>query len=206
MAKDEFIGIRVSKEFKKFIQREAKRKGMSLSEYIEKHADESFKLTKQHIQALLERTKEDSPTFWAEAEKCRITKEFENFILMLATDFLIPINRANPHVHPVHMLSFIPMILKNTIVNMDSVDDEYKIMAAGKFLYAGQILAENLNKLKTKDREDRKHIISEMKNIIETFVFYFTSMAFEKDAFVKIKTELDKTEKILLKDIDKAAK
>ncbi len=206
MAKDEFIGIRVSKEFKKLLQKGAKSKGMSLSEYIEKHADDSFKLTKQHIQTLLERTKGDLSTFWTEAEKCRITKEFENFILMAVTDFLIPVNRANPSLHPVHMLTFIPMILRNTIVNMDSVDDEYKIMAARRFLDAGQILAENLNKLRAKDPEDQKDIISEMKNIIETFAFYFTSMAFEKDAFVKIKAELDKTEKILLKDVGKAAK
>ncbi|MEW6739795.1 MAG: hypothetical protein ACOYU2_04305 [Nitrospirota bacterium] len=206
MAKDEFIGIRVSKEFKKLVQGEAKRKGVSLSEYIEKHSDYSFKLTKQHIKTLLERTKEDLPTFWSEADKYRITKEFEDFILMVTTDFLMPINTGKPSLHPVHMLTFIPMILKNTIVNIDAVDDEYKLMAARKFLNAGQILAENLNKLKTKDSEQQKHIISEMKNIIETFVFYFTSMAFEKDAFVKIKAELDKTEKTLIKDIDKATK
>ncbi len=57
---------------------------------------------------------------------------------------------------------------------------------------AAEILAENLNKLKTTDKEDQKHIVSDLKNVIETFAFYFTSMAFEKDSFVKIKEELER--------------
>ena len=90
MAKEEFIGIRVSKEFKKFLQREAKRKGMSLSEYIEFHTDDNFKLTQKHSQDLLERAKEDLPSFWSEAEKSQVTKEFEKMIPLMISDFLNP--------------------------------------------------------------------------------------------------------------------
>ena len=206
MAKDEFIGIRVTKEFKKFIQREAKRKGVSLSEYIESHTDDNFKLTRKHFETLLERAKEDLPAFWVEAEKSQITKEFEEFIPLLVSDFLNPLNRANPHLHPTLMLQSIPSILKNTIVHIDTINEEYKIQAVGHFLSAAKVIAENLNKLKTSDKEEQKRIVSDLKNVIETFAFYFTSMAFEKDSFVKIKDELDKVEKSLHKDIEGRSK
>lgn len=201
MAKDEFIGIRVSKEFKKFLQRESKRKGMSLSEYIESHSEDNFRNTKKHIQNLVERAKEERPDFWEEAEKCKITTEFEQFVPEIVSDILHPLNN-NPKVHPVLLLGSIPHILQRTIVSLDSVDDEYKMMAVGHFLSTGEKLAENLNKLKSNNKEEQAHIISEIKKIIETFVFYFTSMAFAKDSFVAIKRELDKTEKILLQGIE----
>ncbi len=175
---------------------------MSLSEYIEEHTDDNFKLTRKHFETLLERAKEDLPSFWIEAEKSQIIKEFERFIPLLVSDFLNPLNRANPHLHPSLMLLSIPSILKNTIVHLDTIDEPYKRQAVGHFLSAAEILAENLNKLKTTDKEDQKHIVSDLKNVIETFTFYFTSMAFAKDSFVKIKEELDKTEKILLQDIE----
>ena len=206
MAKDEFIGLRVTKEFKKFIQREAKRKGVSLSEYIEEHTDDNFKLTRKHFETLLERAKEDLPSFWIEAEKYQITKEFEKFIPLLVSDFLNPVNRTRPRFHPAAMLLSIPQIMKNTIVHLDTIDDEYKSQAVGHFLSAAQIIAENLNKLKTPDDEREKNIVSDLKNVIETFAFYFTSMAFEKDSFVKIKAELDKVENILHKDIESRSK
>lgn len=200
MAKDEFIGIRVSKEFKKFIQRESKRKGMSLSEYIENHSEDNFKNTTKHIQNLVERAKEDRPDFWKEAEKAQITKEFEQFVPHIVSDMLHPIGN-NPKMHPVILLNSIPYIFQRAIVNLDSVDDEVKFMAVSKFLSAGRELAENLNKLKSNNKSEQADIIVEIKKIIETFVFYFTSMAFAKDSFVKIKDELDKAEKILLNDI-----
>ena len=202
MAKEEFIGIRVSKEFKKFLQREAKRKGMSLSEYIEFHTDDNFKLTQKHSQDLLERAKEDLPSFWSEAEKSQVTKEFEKMIPLMISDFLNPINRTNPTLHPAFMLLYIPLLVKNTIVHIDSIDDEHKRDAVSKYLSAGKIIAENLNKLKVKDKDEQKTIISTMKDMIETFAFSFTSLAFEKESFLKIKNELDKVEKSLLKDIE----
>ena len=205
MAKEEFIGIRVSREFKKFIQGEAKRKGMSLAEYIEGfHGGEGFKLTRKHFEDLLERAKEDLPTFWGEAEKSQIIKEFEEFIPLVVSDFLNPMNQKDFNLHPAFMLMFIPLLVKNTIVHVDSIEDEHKSRAVEHYLSAGKIIAENLNKLKVKDKEEQKHIISKMKDMIETFAFSFTSMAFEKDSFVKIKAELDKTEKTLLNDIEKA--
>jgi len=206
MAKDEFIGIRVSKEFKKYLQRESKRKGLSLSEYIEHHTEDNFKETKKHIQNLIERAKEDRPEFWEEAEKTQITKEFERLVGEIVSDMLHPMNDTKPYYHPVFMLSFLGRILKSTIVNLDSINDEYKREAASEFLYTGELLAENLNKIKSGDKEEQKWIISEIKNIIESFAFYFTSMAFAKDSFVKIKDELDKTEKSLLKDIESKQK
>lgn len=207
MAKDEFIGIRVTKEFKKFIQREAKRKGMSLSEYIEGfHPDDNFKLTRKHFEDLLERAKEDLPTFWIEAEKYQVTKEFEKIIPLMVSDFLNPINRTNPTLHPAFMLMYIPMLVKNTLAHIDSIEDEHKRNAMDNYLSASKVIAENLNKLKVKDKEEQKYIISQMRDMIETFAFSFTSMAFAKDSFVAIKKELDKTEKILLHEIQSAQK
>jgi hypothetical protein len=203
MAKDDFIGIRVSKGFKKFLLGEAKRKGMSLSEYIEFHTDDNFKLTKKHLESLLERAKEDLPDFWSEAEKYQIVKEFEKIIPMMATDFLNPIKRTLPSLLPAFMLLYIPLLVKNTIVHIDAINEEHKSQAIHNYLSAGKIIAENLNKLKIRDSEEQKVIISAMKDMMETFAFSFTSMAFEKDSFVKIKVELDKTEKTLLHDIEK---
>ena len=175
---------------------------MSLSEYIEYHTDDNFKLTKKHFEDLLERAKEDLPTFWSEAEESQITKNFEGLIPSLIADFLNPINRTNPKLHPAFILMYVHLILRGTIVHIDTVDDEYKMQAVEQFLTAAKVLAENLNKLKTSDKEEQKHIISELKNIIESFAFYFTSMAFSKESFVKIKEELDKTEKILLSEFE----
>jgi hypothetical protein len=202
MAKEEFIGIRVSREFKKFIQGEAKRKGMSLSEYIESHTDDNFKLTRKHTEDLLERAKEDLPAFWSEAEKSQVTKEFEKMIPLMISDFLNPMNCTNPALHPAFMLMYIPLLVKNTIVHIDSIEDEHKWQAMNEYLSAGKIIAENLNKLKVKDKEEQKSIISTIKDMIETFAFSFTSIAFEKDSFLKIKEQLDKVEKTLHKDIE----
>ena len=201
MAKDEFIGIRVGKEFKKFLQREAKRKGLSLSEYIESRTDDNFKLTSKYFHDLLERAKEDLPTFWSEAEKYQITKVFEGLIPDMSTDFLNPINRTKPDFHPVFMLMYIDMLVKNTVVHIDSIEEEHKRYAMDHYLTAGKAIAENLNKMKVKDKEEQKYLISKMKDMIETFAFSFTSMAFAKDSFVTIKKELDKTEKILLDEV-----
>jgi hypothetical protein len=206
MAKDEFIGIRVTKEFKKFIQREAKRKGVSLSEYIEDHTDDNFKLTRKHFETLLERAKEDLPAFWVEAEKFQITKEFEKILPLLVSDFLNPINRTEPRFHPAFMLMYVHLIIKNTIGHIDMLDDEYKRKAIGDYLSAAEVIAKNLNLLKTPDKDEQKQIISELKDVIETFAFNFTSMAFEKESFVKIKGELDKVEKTLHKDIESRIK
>ena len=201
MAKDEFIGIRVSKEFKKFIQGEAKRKGLSLSEYIESHTDDNFKLTSKHLKELLERAKEDLPTFWKEADKYSVTNVFERIIPDMATDFLNPINRTKPDFHPVFILMYMKMLVKDTIVYIDSLEEEHKRYAMDHYLSAGKVIAENLNKFKVRDKEEQKYLISEMRDMIETFAFSFTSMAFAKDSFVTIKKELDKTEKILLDDV-----
>src|SRR3990172_3578380 len=154
MAKDEFIGIRVSKEFKKFIQRESKRKGMSLSEYIESHSEDNFKNTKKHIQNLVERAKEERPDFWKEAEKSKITKEFEQFIPEIVSDILHPLNN-NPKVHPVLLLGSIPHILQRTIINLDSIDD-------GNILIKTRIerIDPNTGKVQYKCRECKQWLIS----------------------------------------------
>jgi hypothetical protein len=201
MAKDEFIGIRVSKEFKKFLQRESKRKGMSLSEYIEYYAKDEFLNIKKHIQNLIERAKEDRPEFWEEAEKVQFTKDFENTIPIIMTDLLHPLNN-NPYYHPILVLNSLTLLFSSTIMHFDTLHENYRRPAYQKILYMGEILAKNLNKIQSKNKEEQEEIISELKGLIESFVFSFTSMAFAKDSFVKIKEELDKTEKVLLKDIE----
>lgn len=206
MAKDEFIGIRVSTEFKKLIQGEAKRKGMSLAEYIESHVDDSFNLTRKHFQNLLEKAKTDLPTFWSEADKYEITKVFERVITDMATDFLNPINRTKPNFHPVFMLMYVDMLVKNTIVHINSIEEEHKRYAMDHYLTAGKDIAENLNKMKVKNKDEQVYLITKMKDMIETFAFSFTSMAFGKDSFVTIKKELDKTEKILLEEVKAKSK
>jgi tRNA/tmRNA/rRNA uracil-C5-methylase (TrmA/RlmC/RlmD family) len=201
MAKNVYIGARVTKEFKKFLQGECKRKGVSLSKYIAMHSDDNFKLSKEHIKTLMERTKEDLPTFWSEAEKSQITKEFERFLLEATTDFINPTHRTDPYRHPAFILYQLGKVIGNTIVHIDSIIDEHKMQAVNNYLDVANSIAQNLNKLKSNDKEEQKVIITTLKNIIETYAFNFASMAFKKDSFVKIKAELDKIEKTLLDEV-----
>jgi hypothetical protein len=201
MAKDTTIGIRVSKEYKAYIQKEAKRRGMSLTEFIQSHTEDEFRETKRNIQSLIERAKEQRQAYWSEAEKAQITKEFEKFVPEIVSDFIHPLGH-DPHFHPINMLLSISGILKDTIMNLDSLEEENKKYAFIRFLDMGKIIADNLNKFKSDDKEVQKVIVSQLKQLIEAFVFYFTSMVFAKDSFVKIKDELDKTEKILINEIE----
>jgi predicted HicB family RNase H-like nuclease len=205
MAKDEFIGIRVSKEFKRLLQREAKRKGMSLSEYLETTSTDKFEDTKKHIQELIARAKEDRPAFWQEAEKSQILREYETLMPNILSDLLNPLGH-DPHHHALLMMNFIPLATRSCVVNLDSVHDDYKGQAASKLIMTSKIVAENLNKLHGKDKEEQINIIKEIKQLIESFAFSFTSLAFAKDSFVKIKEELDKTEKVLLEDVQKRSR
>lgn len=201
MAKDEFIGIRVSREFKKFLQRESKKKGMSLSEYIEYHSKDEFMNTKKHIQNLIERAKEDRPEFWEEAEKVQFTKDFENTMPIIMTDLLHPLNN-NPYYHPILVLNSLVFLFNSTLHHFDTIHEDYRRSAAMKIFQMGELFAKNINKIKSKNKDEQAEIISELKGILESFAFNFTSMAFAKDSFLKIKDELDKTEKMLLKDIE----
>lgn len=202
MTKDQFIGIRISKESKKLLQQEAKRKGMSLSEYLETTSTDKFEDTKKHIQDLIARAKADRPEFWEEAEKSQILREYESLMPNIVSDLLNPLGH-DPHHHAVLMMNFIPLAMRNCVVNLDTVHSDWKRQASSKLIDASKLLAENLNKLQGKDKEEQIEVIKEIKQLIESFAFSFTSLAFAKDSFLKIKGELDKTEKSLLGDLEK---
>jgi hypothetical protein len=200
MAKDEFIGIRASKEFKTYLQKQAKKKGMSLSQYLEYSFEEKFIATKDHVQFWIDEAKEKNPEFWGKADQSQITKEFEKDIPILVTDFINP-SAGSPYQLPYHMLSILSYLLSSSINNIDSMQKDYHGRTSLLFLSMARTIGANLNKLKSDDIEEKKEIISEMKNLIEMFGFYFTSLAFNKDSFVMIKEGLDKTEKMLLNEI-----
>lgn len=201
MAKDEFIGIRVSKELKDRLKKEAKEKGLTLARYLETYVKGDFLESKYITESLISDSKEKRPEYWDEARKSGLIKDLEWYIPVLVSDFVSP--KGHVSGLPLHMSYLIGDLYKAVVNNMDSVDEFHKGDVSLYALRVGRMLADNLNKLKSQEREFQKKIIREIKAIAETFIFYLASMAFEKDSFFKLKKELDRIEKSLIDEIDK---
>ena len=200
--KDEFVGIRISKEFKFFLEKRAKKKGMSLSRLIDESLIDSFKEDKEFIQNIFSKRKQERPVFWKELDKSPIIREFEDFIAILYTEFLNPLNKTQTDLQPVLLLNWISHILSATIKHYDSISEEYEDQAAGKFIESfGRDLIEGLAYIKSKDKETQGKIIDMKMDLAEKACYHFTALAFAKDSYIKIKTELEKVRKELLNEL-----
>lgn len=204
MAKEDFIGIRVSKEFKEHLQREAKRKRVSLATYIQEHFEDNFRDVRSVNNLLIENAKDERPEYWKQGENNPLLGILEKFAETYPADFLNPmgIGKTDIDFHIVFMLGLIAHATREAVSYFDSIKEDRKKDAAGKFFYMAEAIAENLNKFKSKDKDTQLFIISEIRNLIELLSFHFTSQAFAKDSFLTIKTELDKTEKALRVEIE----
>jgi hypothetical protein len=200
--KEEFVGVRISKEFKAFLEKRAHKKGISLSRLIDESLIDSFKEDQEFILNTFNKKKQERPFFWKELDKSPITREFEDFIASLFTEFLNPLNKTDTDLHPVLLINWISFILKATIKHYDSISEEYKSQAASHFIESlGQGLIEGLAYIKTNDKETQGEIIDMKMELAEKACYHFTALAFAKDSYIKIKTELEKVRKELLNEL-----
>lgn len=205
--KEEFVGIRISKEFRTFLEKKAKEKGISLSKLIDERLIDSFKEDKEFILNTINKRKQERPIFWKELDKSPIIREFENYIASLYTDFLNPLNKVKADYQPVILIGWISHILNATIKHFDSIPEEHKRMAAGEFIeLLGKALIEGLAYIKSNDKETQGYIIDMKKNLAEKACYHFTALAFAKDSYIKIKTELEKVCDELLKELKENSK
>lgn len=199
--KEEFVGIRISKELRSFLEKKAKEKGISLSKLIDENLIDSFKEDKEFILNNIKKRKQELPVLWNELDKSPIIRNFEEFIAALYTEFLNPLNRNKPDLQPVLLLGWIYQILKETIKNFDSISEEFKERAAQQYTSIGEALIDGLVFIKSKDKETQEYIIDMKKTLVEKACYNFTALAFAKDSYNKIKTELEKIRSELLREL-----
>jgi len=200
--KEEFVGIRISKELKASLEKKAKKSGISLSRLIDESLIDSFKEDKEFILNNINKRKQERPVYWKELDKSPIIREFEDFIASLYTEFLNPLNKVKTDYQPVMLISWIEHILSTTIKHYDSISEEYKNPAAGNFIeLLGKALIEGLAYIKSNNKETQGEIIDMKMDLAEKACYHFTALAFAKDSYMKIKTELEKVRKELLKEI-----
>jgi len=200
--KDEFVGIRISKELRTFLEKKAKAKGISLSKLIDENLLDSFKEDKEFILSAISNRKQERPVFWKELDKSPIIREFEEKIACLYTEFLNPRNNSIIDFQPVILLNWISFILNDTIKHFDSISEEIKRDAASSFIVSiGKALIDGLAYIKSNDKETQGHIIDMKKELAEKACYHFTALAFAKDSYIKIKTELEKVHNELKKEL-----
>ena len=200
--KDDFIGIRISKDLKERFQKEAKKQGLTLSEYFESCVRGQFGESKYAVQSMIEEAHEKKPDYWEKARKAALIREIEYLLPIFVSDFVMP-QGADPHGVVLLMIHSIKDFMRAVVNNIDTVSPMYQGAVSQDALEMGRMVADNIGKFKAEDSDDQKTLIKNLKELIESFVFNFTSMAFAKESFLKIQSELEKTEKILLQNIKK---
>lgn len=199
MKKNDAISVRVSKEVKEKLQKEAKDKGMSLSQYFEAKIAGNYRESKYIVQSLIQDAKENEPECWKKARNAPVISQLEWFIPVLVSDFVKP--SGQPSGFPVHMLYLIAYMYKVMVDNADSVEEFMMGEMADSAIKAGNALADNLNKFETSEKEIQKEIIKKIKALIAKFAFNYASMAFDGESYESIKKSLDKIERQLLDNL-----
>src|SRR3972149_9113250 len=104
--KEDLIIMRVDGEFKTFLKKKAKEKGVSLSKLIEEKLYDTYKTDKEQILDLIARRKQERPKLWAELDKSPIVREFEDYIPSLFTEFVNPLSK-DPRYPPAILIGWI---------------------------------------------------------------------------------------------------
>lgn len=201
--KEDLIGLRISKEFKEFLKEKADKLGISLSELIENDLYDTYKSDGEIIKELIQRRKRERPAYWEELDKSPISREFEEHIAALFTEFVNPIAKRDYKYQPVVLIGMIDHLLSETIKHFNSIPEEHKKMAAYSFLKIGKTLTDSLQLLKAKDKETEREIIETKKEIAEKLIYHLSALAFAKDSYKKIKDELDKIQAELINGLGK---
>jgi len=190
--KEEFIGLRVSKELRASLEKGAKAKGISLSKFIEEGLHDTYRSDKDRILNLISLRKQERPEYWKELEKSPIVREFEDYIATIFTEFVNPISKDPKH-QPVMLLTWIEHLLKSTVKHFDSVPEAHKVEAARLFISSvGEALVEGLTQIKSKNKKTQLELIELEKDFVEKACFHFTSLTLAKESYTKIQAELEK--------------
>ena len=200
--KEDVIIMRISGEFKTFLKKKAKEKGVSLSKHIEERLYDTYKADKEQILNLIAKRKQERPKLWAELDKSPIVREFEDYIPSLFTEFVNPLSK-DPKYQPTILIGWIRHILTQTIKHFDSVDEEYKREAADRFMGIGQILIEAMSQIKSQDKKTQEEIINLKAEFAERAIYHFTALAFAKDSYSKAKLEIEKVRNELVQELKK---
>lgn len=190
--KEEFIGIRVTKELRASLEKKAKEKGMSLSRLIEEGLDDTYHSDKERILSLIKKRKQERPEYWKELDKSPITREFEDFIGTMFTEFVNPVSRDTKH-QPVILIGWIEHLLNSVIKHFDSVPETHKFEAARLFINSiGGTLIEGLKHIKSKNNKTQSELIDLESNFVEKVCFHFTSRALAKESYEAMKKEIER--------------
>lgn len=200
--KEDIIIMRISKESKAFLKKKAKEKGVSLSKLIEERLDDTYKTDKEQILSLISRRKQYRPALWAELEKSPIVREFEGFITTLFTEYINPMSKDVKY-QPIVLLGWIQHILKETIKHFDTVKEEDKERAAQQFIGVGEVLIDGLAHIKSQNKETQEKIIRMKTDLAEKISYHVTALAFAKDSYINIKSELEKVCTEIIKELKK---
>lgn len=198
--KEDLIIMRVDGEFKTFLKKKAKEKGVSLSKLIEERLYDTYKTDKEQILDLIAKRKQERPKLWAELDKSPIVREFEDYIPSLFTEFVNPLSK-DPKYQPAILIGWIRHILTQTIKHFDSIDEEYKREAADRFVGIGQILIEAMSHIKSQDKKTQEEIINLKAEFAERAIYHFTALAFAKESYSKSKSEIEKVRNELIQEL-----
>lgn len=199
--KEDLVSVRISSEFKDFLKDKADKKGVSLSTLIEQNLHDTYQSDKELIKGLINRRKKERPDYWEELDKSPIVREFEEHLATLFTEFVNPISKIDYKYQPVVLLIWLQHFLEETVKHFKAVPEEHKRVAARHFIAIGKALVDAFPMIKAKDNETQMEIIKEKIELAETACYQITAMAFAKDSFTKIKTELEKVQAELLKEL-----
>jgi hypothetical protein len=198
--KEDIIIMRIGKEHKAFLQKKAKERGVSLSKLVEESLHDTFKRDKEQILGLINKRKQERPTYWKILDESPVARGFENYIASLFTEFVNPISR-NPWSQPVVLLAWIDHLLQATIKHFDSISEENKKLAADYIIMAGNTFIDGLAYVESEDKETQEYILDLKREFAEKASYHLTALAFEKESYNTIKRELDKVHDELIKEL-----
>lgn len=198
--KEDIIIMRIGKEQKAFLQKKAKKMGVSLSRLIEESLHDTFKSDKEQILDLINKRKQERSTYWKTLDESPITRGFENYIASLFTEFVNPISR-DPWYQPVVLMGWIDNLLRTTTKHFDSITEENKKLAADYIIAAGKTLIDGLAYVESKDKETQEYILDLKREFAEKASYHFTALAFQKESYNTIKRELEKVRDKLVKEL-----
>ena len=199
--KDELITVRINKEFKAFLKKKARKRGVSLSKLLFENLHDSYQSDKEQILGLINKKKEENPTFWKELDKSKIINEFEEHIATMYTEFINPISSETEH-QPVLLLVWISNFISETIKHFESIPEEHKQLAASHFIRMGETLVDGLGNVKSKDKKTQEEIINMKANLVDKMSYHLTALAFAKESYMKIKKEIGKVKDELIKNLN----
>lgn len=200
--KEEFIGIRIDKEFKSILQKKAKKKGISLSELLTLHLGDLYQSDKEQIQSLIKMKKEERPLFWEEYDQSTIATVMQEQIVKLYVDYFNPTS-TNTEFQPYASITVIASFMRSIMKHFESVPDECKCAALCSIMCIGEAFIDCLAYIKSKDPEMQKSIIDGKAKIFEQIAYHFTAMALDKNSYMEFKRKIEEIQSALIYELKK---